>query len=199
MNRPVYSRDRITAVSLNTGLPSSYRILPCRYLGSPLGTVSADSRFCTRTAGYTILYTSPDFATSFIETVVRDRFANHRQREIMLQEIVGQVWALIESKPETELTLLDLRRNGCALVGAPTDTVNARNHAAGRAFGKNIHTNHPNVDGLLYTSRLTGADVYAIFDRGINKLKWNDSGMLTGHPRLPSVLRKYSIGLVLER
>ena len=35
---------------------------------------------------------------------------------------------------EAELTLLDLREDGCARIGAPTDAVRARNHAAGRSF-----------------------------------------------------------------
>lgn len=146
-----------------------------------------------------MLYASPDFATSLIETIVRDRFIRHQKREIMLQEVVRQAWALISTKPEAELTLLDLRRNGCALAGIPTDTVNARNHAAGRALGKNIYEHHSTVDGFLYTSRLTGTDIYAVFDRGIDKLEWNDSGVLTEHPELPDVLRRYSISLILER
>ena len=50
----------------------SYRIVPRRYLVAPLGAPTADSRFCGKTEGYTVLYASPDFATAFLETVVRD-------------------------------------------------------------------------------------------------------------------------------
>ena len=198
MNHPVYTRDRITAISLNTGLPSSYRILPRHYLASPLGTVSADSRFCTRGAGYTILYTSPDFTTAFIETIVRDRFTRQRQRIIRMQEVTEFAWAVIVTKPKTELTVLDLRRNGCALAGIPTDTVNARNHAAGRAFGKIVYAEFADIDGFLYTSRLTGADIYAVFDRGLNKLDLSLSGILQNHPELPKVLAEHRINLIHE-
>ena len=141
----------------------------------------------------------PDFATAFIETVVRDRFMRRRRREIGLVEVTERAWVRIEAKPATRLMLLDLRRDGCALIGVPTDTVNARNHAAGRAFGKAVHAEHANVDGLLYASRLTGADVYAVFDRGIGKLEASESGMLPDHPELPDVLDKHRVDLVLEQ
>ena len=94
------------------------------------------------------------------------------------------------------LTLLDLRGNGCARVGAPTDTVHARNHAAGRAFGRAIHEAHGDVDGLLYGSRLTGEDVYAVFDGGMAKLAVSETGMLVDHPELPDILARHGIGIV---
>ena len=67
-----YPRERIEAALLEAELPPSYRIVPRRYLAAPLGAPTADSRFCGKTEGYTVLYASPDFATAFLETVVRD-------------------------------------------------------------------------------------------------------------------------------
>ena len=95
------------------------------------------------------------------------------------------------------LTLLDLRADGCTRIGAPTDVVQARNHAAGRAFGKTIHAEHADVDGIVYPSRLTGEDAYAIFDRSIGKLTAGEQGQLGEHVALPSVLERHGIGLVL--
>lgn len=163
-----------------------------------MGTAPADSRFCTKTGSYTMLYVSPDFATAFIETVVRDRFVRRRRHEILLKEVSERLWTSIATKPRTELTLLDLRQDGCALIGAQTDTVNARNHAAGRAFGKAIHSAHEDVDGFVYASRLTGGDVYAVFDRAVGKLVVMGSGLLPDHQDLPDVLEKHGIGLVFE-
>lgn len=95
------------------------------------------------------------------------------------------------------LTLLDLRGDGCARVGASTDAVHARNHAAGRAFARAIHDAHADADGLLYGSRLTGEDVYAVFGRGIGKLTVSETGKLAvDHPELPDVLGRHGIGLV---
>ncbi len=170
--------------------------MPARHAGKPLGTVPADSRFCSRTDAYAVLYASSDFATAFIETVVRDRFTHRRERQVALREVTERVWARISTKPETELALLDLRGDGCTRIGAPTDAVRARNHATGRAFAKAVHTAHPDIDGMVYVSRLTNEEVYAVFDRGITKLHPSETGMLTDHPDLPEILERHGIELV---
>ena len=197
MSGASYPRKRIESVLLKARFPDSYRIVPDRYRTSPLGTRPADSRFCSRNAGYTVLYASPDFATAFIETVVRDRFMRRREREVALKEITERVWARISAQPGTALTLLDLRGDGCARIGAPTDAVHARNHAAGRAFARAIHAEHDDIEGLLHVSRLTGEDVIAVFDRGTRKLESSDGGRLMDHPELPEVLERYGLGLVV--
>ncbi len=192
-----YARDRVESVLLKTGMPDSYRIIPRRYRASPLGTIPADSRFCTRNAGYTVLYAAPDFATAFIETVVRDRFMRkRREREITLAEILDRVWARISMLPGTVFAVLDLRGDGCTKLGVPTDAVHARNHMAGRAFANTIHAEHADVDGLVHASRLTGEDIYAVFDRGMGKLSFAETGMVMDHPDLPDVLGRHGIGLV---
>ena len=192
-----YSRNRIESVLLKADFPDSYRIVPEHYRASPLGTSPADSRFCTRDAGYTVLYASPDFATAFIETVVRDRFKRRRDREVGLKEITARVWARISAQPGTLFTLLDLRGDGCARVGAPTDAVGARNHAAGRALARSIHAEHADIDGLLHVSRLTGKDVYALFDRGLGKLDAAETGAKADHPDLSDVLQRHELALVV--
>ena len=100
-----------------------------------------------------MLYAAPGFATAFIETVVRDRFVRRPERNVAWREITERAWARITARPGTVLTLLDLRGAGCARVGAPTDAVHARNHAAGRAFAKAVHAEHADIEGLLYDSR----------------------------------------------
>ena len=191
-----YPRNRVASVLIRSGFPEGYRIMPVRHVARPLGTVSADSRFCSRDGGYTVLYASPHFATAFVETVVRDRFTHQRGRRIALREVTQRAWARISTRPAAELVLLDLRGDGCTRIGAPTDTVHARNHAAGRAFAKAIHAAHPDIDGLLYVSRLTDEEVYAVFDRGMTKLEATGTGLLEDHPDLPDVLKRYGIELV---
>ena len=92
--------------------------------------------------------------------------------------------------------LLNLRGDGCTRIGAPSDAVRARNHAAGRAFAKAIHAEHADIEGLVYVSRLTGEDVYAVFDRGVGKLDIAETGILMDHPELRDVLEQHGIGLV---
>ena len=196
MSGASYRRDRIRPLLLTAALPESYRIMPARYLASPLGTRAADSRFASRNAGYTVLYASPDFATAFVETVVRDRLTRRRERVVALKEITERAWVCVSARPGAVLTLLDLRGDGCARIGAPTDVVHARNHAAGRAFGRAIHAEHGDIEGLLHVSRLTGEDVLAVFDRGVGKLPSTGSGMLKDHLELPEVLVRHGIGLI---
>ena len=196
MSGASYPRNRIQSVLLRTGFLDCYRIVPRRFAGMPLGTRPADSRFCSKSADYSVLYTSPDFATAFLETVVRDRFARRRNRKVALREVTQRAWARISMQPEAELRLLDLRGDGCTRIGAPTDAVHARNHAAGRTLGKAIHAEHTDIDGLLYVSRLTGEDIYAVFDRATGKLGAVETGMLINHPDLPDVLGRHQVDLV---
>ena len=197
MTESRYPRSLIEPLLVRTAFPEGYRITSQRHIGSPLGTAAADSRFATRTGGYTVLYAAPDFTTAFVETVVRDRFAHRRTRTVALREITERMWVRIVPTPGALLTLLDLRADGCMRIGAPTDVVQARNHAAGRAFGKTIHAEHADVDGLVYLSRLTGEDAYAIYDRGVGKLEAGDVGTLEEHEELPGVLEHHGIALLL--
>ncbi len=196
MTQGAYSRERVDDVLTKAKLPASSRIIPRRYLETPLGVTPGDSRFCSKVNGFTVLYASPDFATAFIETIVRDRFTRKNQREVLLKEVTERAWALIATNPRAKLNLLDLRKDGCVRLGAPTDTVNARSHAAGRALARALYSEHKDVDGLLFSSRLTGGDVYAVFDRGIAKLDSPETGMLPEHPELTDVLSNYSIKLI---
>ncbi len=197
MTKTGYPRNQVENVLTQATPPPSYRIIPRRHLRTPLGTALGDSRFCTKADNYTVLYAAPDFATAFIETVVRDRFTRKRQRDIVLKEVTERAWVLISATSRAPLRLLDLRQDGCVRLGTPTDTVNARNHVAGRSLGRSIYADHKDIDGLLFASRLTGADVYALFDRAIRKLDVMDSGLLANHPELPRVLTQYSIRLLI--
>lgn len=196
MTKVTYPRVRVRSLLTKIALPPSYRIIPARHIRAPLGTAAGDSRFCSKEDSYTVLYAAADFATAFVETVVRDELTHAPQRRIPLVGVTARAWVQLQTKRRTKLQLLDLRKDGCVKLGAPTDAVNARNHAAGRALGRAIHEEHDEVDGLLFSSRLTGADAYAVFDRAINKLSHEADGTLEEHPDLPDVLRKYQIELV---
>ena len=69
-----YPRSRIEPVLMTAHMRGCYRIMASRHRSNPLGTSPADSRFCTRNAGFNVLYAAPEFTTAFVETVVRDRF-----------------------------------------------------------------------------------------------------------------------------
>ena len=139
MSKGPYGRSRIERVPIKAPMPSSYRVMASRHRSNPLRMSPADSRFCTMDSGFTVLYAAPEFATALVETVVRDRFTRRRNCEVAVREITARVWSCISTKAGAMLTQLDLRGDGCTRIGAPTDTVNARNHPAGRAFARAIH------------------------------------------------------------
>lgn len=198
MSPGTYPRPRVGTVLIETALPPSHRIFPTRHAATPLGTAPADSRFCDRRAGFKVLYAAPEFATAFIEVVVRDRFTRAKNREIALNEITLRSSARISSG-SNGLALLDLRKDGCTRLGAPTDAVSARNHAAGRALARDIHAHHSDVDGILFASRLTGQDVYAIFDRAVPDLAAEAPAPLAQHSDLPAILSRHDISLTISQ
>ena len=75
-------------------------------------------------------------------------------------------------------------------------SVRARNHATGRAFRRAIHAGHADIDGLLYVSRLTGENIFAVFDRAVGKIESVETGALMDHPDLPETLERHGIRLV---
>ena len=137
-----------------------------------------------------------ELETAFLETVVRDRFVQRGERRIPLTDVTGRGWAQFTTHGKSPLRLLDIRAEGCVIVGAPTDVLRARHQAAGRAFARAIYAQHHDVDGLLYSSRLSGIDCYAVFDRALARLRELDQGELKHHPALPDLLEKYDIRLV---
>lgn len=198
MTADSYSRKRVDAVLTEIAAPPSYRIFPTLHKATPLGAAPSNSRFCSIEAGFAILYAAPDFATAFVEVVVRDRFTRTKGRDIAVNEVMLRSQALVSSKRRTTLALIDLRKDGCTRLGAPTDSVNARNHAAGRALGQDIYDNHRAVDGFLFSSRLTGEDVYAVFDRALSKLTASKPQPLAQHAELPDVLLRHDMRLVVR-
>lgn len=191
-----YARDRINRRLVEGTFPDAFRIIPGRHIGTPLGTSPSGSRFVARSAGYEVLYAASDFATAFAEAVLRDRFVGGGLRRIELSEVAERAWVRLGGRSGVPMTLLDLRGDGCMQIGAPTDAVGARNHAAGRALGRAIHAENDDVDGLIYASRLITRDVYAVYGRSVHKLEVRDYGWLRDHPELPDVLGRFDVQLL---
>lgn len=78
----------------------------------------------------------------------------------------------------------------------PLAAVRARHFAAGQALGRAVYEEHPDVDGFIYASRLTGDDCIAVFDRAIGKLTVVDACELKEHAELPAVLERNKVMLV---
>ncbi len=157
-------------------------------------TLPAKSRFCDGLF-FGVLYCTPDFETAFLETVVRDRLKGQIRRVIPWGEIENRCVFNLETAKERELLLLDLRKTGCTDIGVSTDTVQAKSHQSGRALSTAIHNQHSDIDGILFSSRLTGRDNYVIFDRATHKLASGQITALKDHPELEGILDERNIRL----
>jgi hypothetical protein len=192
MNR--YSRERIEARLHLFAIAGAHRVFGVSRM--PLQLHSSPSRFCDGKSGFSVMYASLSFETCIVETLVRDRFTHRLKRELPLAAVFARGYARISTQADRELNLLDLRDTGCVDIGAPTDAVRARHFAAGQALGRAVHEEHPDVDGFIYASRLSGDDCIAVFDRGVEKIVVVDACELKEHPELPAVLERNKVQLV---
>jgi len=179
-----------------SAIESAHRIFGLTHLEEPLKVRPFPSRFCDGVTGYAVLYAAVSFETCVVETLLRDRFARRSRRELPVAAILIRACARMATKPSHQLNLLDLRGSGCLEIGAPTDAVHARHLAAGQALGRAVYEEHRDVDGIIYPSRLTGVDCFAVFDRAVDKLMVVEAGELKDHPLLPQLLEQHRIQLV---
>lgn len=115
----------------------------------------------------------------------------------MLDESEVGDWAMAEISVTVPLFVLDLRTTGLLKLGVSTDAARAKEHCEGRSLSEELYRSF-NVDGLLYASRLTGAECVAVYDRAVTtKLASGPAVELVGHGDLVSALR--SIGVTVRR
>ena len=184
-----------TTVELTT--LKACRIFSSQFVSTPLGTGAGDSRFAWRHSAYQVLYCAVDFRTAFLETVVRDDFVGKQgARQLPLAAITKRCWANLQLKPDTRVRLLDLRKDGCVLLGIPTDAPRSKDHQQGRELGQRLYDHHrTSIDGVVFASRFTGRDVYAIFSHACSRLSAKSARELVNSPELPDVMKAYSLRL----
>ena len=168
-----------------------------RHSANPLGTGLGSSRFSSPSDAYTVLYGAKSLRAAIAEAILRDRFSddNRVPRELDVSEV--QNYSISEISTKVALNVLDLRKGGAFRLGVKTDAIGARNHRAGQAFAERLHTEFPDIDGILYASRMTGCDCVAVFDRAIMvKLEATAAVDLERVSALRAALRALSVTLV---
>ena len=188
-----YPRERIEARLSYFAINGAHRVFAASRM--PMSVQPSPSRFCDG-KGFAVLYAALTFETCIAESLIRDRFVRRTRRELPLAAVLMRAHAQIATQPNSDLLLLDLRDTGCLDIGAPTDAARARHFAAGQALARSIYTEHPDIDGFIYASRLTGDDCFAVFDRALDKLIVIDARELKDHPQLPALLEQGAIQLV---
>ncbi|SFG40566.1 RES domain-containing protein [Novosphingobium sp. CF614] len=93
--------------------------------------------------------------------------------------------------------LLDLTGAGAYELGIDTDASRARDHLQGQAFSEAVHTKMPDIDGILFDSRLTTGGCVAIYDRGFSTLSSTPPIALVQSALLPAELTR--LGITVRR
>jgi len=173
------------------------RIIRRPYMATPLGPSPSQSRFSSSSGDYKLLYAGKTLKSAVAEAILRDRFANDPRLDRVIDISEVQDYAITEISIIGSLELVDLRKGGAFQLGVKTDAVGAKNHSAGRAFAQRLYDQFPDIDGILYPSRMTGCDCIAIFDRSISgNLFAVPSVELERLSDLPDALTELSVDLV---
>lgn len=172
--------------------PKSYlRVMPLAHKATPLGMGFGQTRFSSPSKAFMLAYIARDVATSIAETIVRDRFEGAAER-ILDESEIGE-WAVAEISATDPLLVLDLRTTGLLKLGVSTDAARAKDHREGRELSEELYRSF-NIDGLLYSSRLTGAECVAIYDRAVTKkLNSGRAIELLRHADLVSALQSINV------
>ncbi len=104
-------------------------------------------------AGYAVLYAAADLDTALAEVFQRGR---------VVQPAAPNRPTLTVWKPARNLRLLDIRGRWPVRQGA-SHVLNTGPHGVCRQWAHAIADHRPPVDGILYTSSMTGRDAVALF------------------------------------
>ena len=144
------------------------RILPTKHRATPAGAGFGSSRYSSPTNAFRVLYAADNFPTAFAEAVVRDRFEGKARRFLYRPHLEHVCLTAISSS--RDLTLLDLRGAAAYELGVDTDASRARNHTVGQVFSQAVHDQMPDIDAILFDSRLTTGACVAVYDRAFSSL-----------------------------
>ena len=175
------------------------RVFPIRFKNMPLGTSPGKARFSSLEGNFHTLYAASSLSAAIAETIIRDRFESVPVRRLFSTELSQVCVSPISAAGP--LFLVDLRTDGCFQLGVSTDIVNAKGESDGwtasRELAQHLHDNTA-IDGILYRSRLTGANCVAVFDRAISSKLTADAGRsLLSARHLPDALNSLAVEVVL--
>jgi hypothetical protein len=190
---PAQLRERVIVASLADWA----RILPTAHRATPAGAGFGSSRYSSLSNAFRVLYAADSFPTAFAEAVVRDRFEGKAKRYLYRPHLEQVCVTAISSS--RDLTLLDLRGAGAYELGIDTDASRARDHASGRAFSEAVHVQMPEIDAILFDSRLTAGQCVAVYDRAFPALSATPPIGLMQSALLPAEITRLKIILRRKR
>ena len=137
----------------------------------PLGVGWGSSRFVPPPASlphdarFRALYAAADLTTAFAETVLRDEAVDRPDLHPISEEELT-AWTVVNLSVNG-LHAVDLTGPHMLAARVSTDAVRATNQNAGQALGREIRDDPRGYDGIVFPSRLTGAENLLVLDRAI--------------------------------
>jgi hypothetical protein len=148
--------------------PKDYvRVTRMAHAATPLGAGYGSTRFASPDGAFKVLYIGQDLVTGLAETVIRDRFQAKAHRRISASEVA--LWGAASVSAKRPLALIDLRTTGLLRLGVSTEAARGKIQAQGRRLSQAVHV-QTDAEGLLYSSRLTGALCVCVYDRSVSAL-----------------------------
>jgi RES domain-containing protein len=185
---------KLAPFTVSLRLANLPRLFAARHASTPASTGHGSSRFSSPSRLFRTLYAAVDFETALAEAVIRDRFEGRERRVIYHATLENFVATEIGST--RALTLLDLTGDHSYRLGVDTDAVRGRTHQPGQLFAEALVTQIGH-DGILYSSRLTGAACFALFDTAISDLHGAPAVPLIRVAALPGELHR--LGVIVRR
>jgi len=187
---PAFARATLHIVIVGPGQTFG-RIYSTRY-PEPLGCSKAPSRFSDPRRRvlmnrFGVLYLGSTLKVCFLEAILRDR-RNSAIGDYLIgeSELRSHRYALIE--PNSRLSLVDLRGDGCVRMGIPSDVPRSANQALARRWSLAFFQHPSQPDGIIYPSRLNEEPNVAIYDRAVTKLREVGKSDLIDAPGFAEVL-----------
>lgn len=160
------------------------------HAATPLGSGYGATRFSSPEDAFKVIYAAENLTTALAETVVRDRFQAKARRGLHEDELA--LWGAASIDAQHSLTLIDLRTTGLLRLGVSTDAARAKVHAQGRKLSQALH-DQTDIDGVVYASRLTGANCICVYERATAKLRASPVAPLPSLAGLIEALRTLSV------
>jgi hypothetical protein len=189
-DRPLSIRE------LNLSVTDLYRIhrqeySPIFYTRKSNGT---QYRFDAVNDEFGVLYVALTIEGAFMETVIRDRFANGSlpllvdETDLLSRAVSRLGWNETRTLRLADFTAPLISLGGDSLILSTPD------YMISNQWSSAVFAHPERVDGILYRSRYAAQDCIAVFDRA--RLLTRDRAVpLIQHPDLPRILDRYGIGI----
>ncbi|WP_375460827.1 RES family NAD+ phosphorylase [uncultured Enterovirga sp.] len=168
----------------------------------PLGFGRGASRFSDARTGildadrFGVVYLGSTLKVCFLEAILRDR-GNGRLGDWLVEAAELDGWSCAEIVVDTPLRLVDLRGDGPARMGIPSDALRASSQGLGQAWSAAVWAHDERPDGLIYSSRLNEDTNVVVYDRALPKLRATATPrLLECRSELADVLRDLAVALI---